>query len=491
MSSTFDLEACRRLPLADAALRLLAFATDDALLNTVFKRHRGRSYESTITFPLFVRLVADALLGHRGNSAHQTFQHAQATEALDATVQAMYGKLRRVPLELSLALFAESAARLREVASPAVVNPLPTSLTAFWALALDGKKLKYVAKKLKPLRGLKGNIFGGKLLVVQDVATQQAVAAHAVADGEAADNPLVPPVVAGLRARSDARPRLWVGDRAFCDFKNLGLLAAGTDHFVVRHNASCGFHADPHTPARTGIDDEKRPYREEWGWLGRADHPHRVWVRKITVTRRGGDPLAIVASLMDADRYPAIDLLKLYRSRWGIETLFQRVVQTFDLRHLIGATPQATVFQAMLCLLLYNITLVIRDHVATGAKREPKTISLDLLFDDVRRELTGCLKVVGVDATLELLRETAILKPEALRRHLEEKLGTVWQDRWEKAPTRKRPPKSPPRAYVCGGHTSVDKILRGVHREIPLKPTRKANRKTSKTPRPFETKTDV
>lgn len=131
MTTAFDLEACRRLPLADAALRLLDFATDDAFLDGVFARHRGRSYESTIAFPTFVHLIADALLGHRGRSAHRTFQHARADESLEATVQAMYGKLRRVPLDLSLGLFAESAARLRSVASEAVAHELPKSLDAF------------------------------------------------------------------------------------------------------------------------------------------------------------------------------------------------------------------------------------------------------------------------------------------------------------------------------------------------------------------------
>ena len=363
MVSAFDLEACRRLPLADAALRLLDFATDDAFLDGVFKRHRGRSYESTIAFPTFVHLIADALLGHRGPSAHRTFQHARADESLEATVQAMYGKLRRVPLELSLGLFAESAARLRSVASEAVANPLPKSLDAFWTLGFDGKKIKYVARRLKPLRGLKGEIYGGKLLVVQDLATRQAVAAEAREDGEAGDSPLAPGAVTRVRALGGDRPRLWVGDRAFCDYKLLGLLSADADGFVVRFNTSCGFHRDSSVLPRTGIDDEKRPYREEWGWLGDPKNPHRIRVRRIAIGRPG-DPLIFVTSLLDADHHPATDLLTLYRSRWGIETMFQRVVQTFDLRHLIGAAPKATVFQAVLCLLLYNATLIVRDYVA-------------------------------------------------------------------------------------------------------------------------------
>ena len=490
MNSTFDIEAARRLPLADAALRLLHYATNDDFLTGVFDQHRGRSYESTICFPLFVHLITDSLLGHRG-SAHQTFQHAQENESLETTVQAMYGKLRRVPLELSLGLFADTAAQLRTVGSSAVTNPLPMSFATFWVLGFDGKKLKYVVKRLKPLRGLKGTIIGGKLLVVQDLATQQAVAVQAVADGEAADNPLVPEAVARVRSMPESRPRLWVGDRAFCDFKLLRLLSADADHFVVRFNTSCGFHPDTTVPTRTGKDDENRAYREEWGWLGKPNNPHRVRVRKITVTRAKDDPLAFVTSLLDADRYPAIDVLTLYRSRWGIEVMFQRAVQTFDLRHLIGGTPQATVFQAVLCLLLYNITMMIRDFVAVGADRKPKEVSLDLLFDDVVRDLTAWGEVIGVDATLELLRTTVTRDAKDLRRYLEKKLGTAWTDRWIKSPTRKRPPKSPLRAYICGGHTSVDKILRGAHQEIPFKPAKKTIGKTSKKPPPFETKKRV
>lgn len=46
MSSAFDLEAARRLPLADAAFRLLDHAIDEDFLTGLFERHRGRSYES-------------------------------------------------------------------------------------------------------------------------------------------------------------------------------------------------------------------------------------------------------------------------------------------------------------------------------------------------------------------------------------------------------------------------------------------------------------
>lgn len=462
-----DIEVGRRLPVADATLRLLNYATEEAFLDDVFQRYRGRAFERELRFPVFVHLIADALLGHRG-SAHQTFLQSQQENTLSTSVQAVYNRLATLPIQVSLGFFAEAAARLAAV-SGCPVDPLPVSLVHFWATAVDGKKLKYVQKRLKPLRGLKGNVLGGKILVAQDMATLQTIAVQADVDGEAADNPLVPGLLARVRAASQGKPILWVEDRGFCDFKTLHLLSEGSDAFLVRHHKKCGFHLDPTIPTRTGIDDVGRTFREEWGWIGAAENKNRVRVRKITVERPGAEPLTLLTSLMDADRYPAFDLLILYRRRWGIETMFQKIVQTFNLRNLIGGTAEATIFQAVFCMLLYNITLIVRDHVAAGAQQVPKTVSLDLLFGDMVDELTAWMKVITPALTLAVLSATIVMGPEEFKRYLERKLAGVWTARMAKAKTTKRAPKKPPRAYLKGGHSSVDRIRRGVHEEIPIK----------------------
>ena len=46
----FEREVCRRLPLADAVLRLLDFCTPDDVLNDIFDRYRGRSYTDILKF---------------------------------------------------------------------------------------------------------------------------------------------------------------------------------------------------------------------------------------------------------------------------------------------------------------------------------------------------------------------------------------------------------------------------------------------------------
>jgi hypothetical protein len=81
--TVFDREVCRRLPLAEACWRLLDFVTHDGFLADVFARHRGRSYEDMIAFPLFVHLIGNALLPHQASS-RQSFRRARADGDLQA-----------------------------------------------------------------------------------------------------------------------------------------------------------------------------------------------------------------------------------------------------------------------------------------------------------------------------------------------------------------------------------------------------------------------
>jgi Transposase DDE domain len=456
----FERQVCQRLPLADAVLRLLDYVSADDFLDGVFERHHGRSYEEVLSFPLFTHLIADTLLARDQASAHQSFLKARLQGTLPTCVEALYGKLRRVPLPLSQGPLDEATQQLRQV-FPGASDPLPASLQGLDVYAFDGKKLKYVAKRLKPLRLLRGHILGGKLLVVLHVATGLAVAMEADADGEAADNPLVAGAVGQVRQRPGTKPRLWIGDRLFCDLKQIPLLAAGGDSFLLRYQSKVGFHRDPLRPARTGTGARGVAYTEDWGWLGAAGHPRRQYVRRITLHRPGLSALIVVTNLLDADTHPAADLLEAYWRRWGIEKLFQRVTEVFDLRHLIGGSPQATVFQAAFCFLLSNVIQAVRGYIAAAQDRAPETISTQLLFEDVTEELIAWHKFVSVAETEEWVQD-GVRTAEQVRAYLRRRLAGVWDDRWQKAATTRRAPKGKAQ-YLKGGHSSVYRILHGLH----------------------------
>jgi hypothetical protein len=456
-------ETLQRLPLADATLSLWSFVLQPVFLDGVFACYRGRSFEDTLTFPVFVDLIGDALLQHAG-SGRQSFTRAQEQGTLPTSIEAVYAKLRRVPLSLSLGFMAESTARLRTLFPAGLTAAeLPPSLDGLTVVVGDGKTLKRVAKRLLPARGVAGKVFGGKLLVAFLPAQGLAVAMAADPDGEANECRLVPQVLEQAR-RWVAGPRLWVFDRQFCDLVQTARCAQDGDQFLIRYHPKVHFHPDPDRAALSSMDSQGRPVCEEWGWLGAAANPRRRYVRRITLVRPGEEAVILVTDLLEAERYPAAELLTVYLARWGIERVFQQITEVFALQHLIGSTPQATVFQAAFCLVLYNMVQVVRGYIA-AARPEPcqaERLSAEQIFYDVQRELTAVS--VLLPPTLIAAEYGEALSVERLRQHLHSLLASVWTPRWRKAMNKKPRPKVL-KAKQSGAHTSMHRLLEAARQQ--------------------------
>src|SRR5947209_1737939 len=277
--TAFSRDVVARLPLAQAVLTTLAYLWRDDFLDDCFRRHAGRSYEQVISFAHLVELLSDALLRRQGSLA-AALEHAAT---LAATRQAYYGKLRRLPLPLSVALLREAADRLRPLLAPPPPAALPDCLAGWEVRMLDGKKLKRVAKRLLGCRGAAGKLFGGKLLVSWDPRSELADAVAAAADGEVNECTLVPALLAELPEPTEERPWLLVADRQFGDLVQPGRFRAAGFHFLVRQNAKTHFHSDPAVAAPHGRDGAGRALVQRWGWLGSG--AGRLYVRQITLHR--------------------------------------------------------------------------------------------------------------------------------------------------------------------------------------------------------------
>jgi hypothetical protein len=457
----FAKEVAKRLPLAEAALRLLAFVCQEDFLNEIFERYRGRSYEKIISFALLVQLIADALLEHDG-SGHKSFQRAEQDGTLESTIRAAYSKLARVPLALSMGLLGESTARLAELFPESIAGTaLPESLQEMQVVLHDGKKIKHVAKRLAVLRNVKGHVLGGKLVVAQSLNTGLAIAMGACKDGEAGDQPLVPVTLEQVRDLL-AGERLHVADRQFCDLNQTRLFSEDGDHFLVRWNRKVGFHRDGKRRVQKGTDRYGRNYSEDWGWIGSDNNPGRRYVRRIWLKRSDGEDVIVLTDLLDAKAYSADDLLEVYLQRWGIERMFQQVTEVFHLKALIGSTPEATVFQASFCFLLYNVIQVIRAYVAEGQWEEMvealDEVSSESLFYDVHRQVVAWNELLSTRQTLALIPTTSTAAQVA--RRLRTLLHGQWSECWRKAPsnTHVTPPLKG-KDYLAGGHTSVYRML--------------------------------
>lgn len=443
-----------RMPLAEAVVQVFRYVGNDARLQALFDKQRGRCYDQVIRFPDLVTLICDALLEH-GGSGNQSFSRARESGELKASKVAAYGKLGRLPISLSQAFLADLSHSLRELFPGQARRQPPASLRGFSTITMDGKAIKRVAKRLKLLRRIGGGLLGGRALVAMQYETGLVIGMHADEDGDANDVRFVPRLLPLIRAEIEG-VLLFLADSGFCDLLRMEEYTEGGNHFLLRRHPKVGFHRDAQRPVQSGIDAQGRKFFEEWGWLGAARHPQRRYVRQITLQRAGEPDVALVTDLLDAALYPAEDLLNHYLQRWGIEQVFQKVTEVFHLQGLIGGTPKATIFQFAFCLLLYNLIQVIRGYVAAHQQRETEAISMANLFLDVHRQLTAWS--VLVESGLPLENIPVAPNRAALVNRLDHLLGDQWSNRWIKATNKKRRPHVPrPHDRT---HGSVYRILR-------------------------------
>jgi len=463
MPPTFDQRVLHRLPLSEAVLLLTRYACDRDVLQDLFDRHRGLAYERELAFDTLVSLTGDALLQY-GGSARQSFQRSRERCELAVSVQAAYQKLARLPLAVSEAFLEESTQRLRQVLPPREgKTALPACFQDFAVTLLDGKAIKRVPKRLRPLRRCPGGVLGGKALVALDLRSRLALAMATDPDGHTNEVTLVPALLPRVRAQAPAV--LWVADAQFGNPMQMAAFTARAgDHVVVRHDGKSAFHADVSRPPRAGLDRRGRRYREDWGWLGGPRNRHRRPVRRITLERPGESAVVLCTDLLDADRYPADAVLEIYLKRWGIERVFQEITEVFQLQHLIGTTPQGTVFQLALCLWWYNVIQVVRTYVAAGPALDVEQVSSELLFQDVRRQLIALHEMVPACRIGPLV--AARMSADALRRRLEHLLYPRWTERWRKSPKRNRPraPAAPRKRQCTSAYRLISQAKRLSHK---------------------------
>jgi hypothetical protein len=324
-------------------------------------------------------------------------------------------------------------------------------------IVLDGKKIKKVAKRLLATRGRPGKLYGGKLLGAYLPAEGLVVAMASDPDGETNDIPQVPHLLPLARA-AVAGLRLWVADAQFCDLDQTARFSEEDDHFLIRFTLRNGFTADANRPAQRGVNAVGQTFTQEWGWMGSRKDERCRYVRRISLQRPGEETVILVSDLLDEEKYPAADLLLVYLMRWQIENVFQQITEVFELRHLVGCAPQATVFQASLCLVIYNMLQLMRGYIA-AARPEPtkvEELSTEMIFRDLHEELISLHRTLRTEELLAVLRQP--LSAAQVRTRLREGLGGVWSSLWKKVVNKKSRPHKP-KAKQSGAHTSVHKIL--------------------------------
>jgi hypothetical protein len=202
-----------------------------------------------------------------------------------------------------------------------------------------------------------------------------------------------------------------VGDRAFCSFVHLALLAARQAFGVFRVHQKQIVSFRPHRRTasqksrrrgerglptsrwlkRLGRHDQLVEYvkpKSRPDWLSESAYaalPETLQVRelryKITQRGRRTREVTLATTLLDPVRYPAADLAALYGQRWQIETNFRHLKQTLRMDVLRCQSVEGINKELLMYALIYNL---VRLTMLEAAKRQCVGVERISFIDAVR-----------------------------------------------------------------------------------------------------------
>jgi len=205
----------------------------------------------------------------------------------------------------------------------------------------------------------------------------------------------------GEREPGEREPEvIALGDDSFSGYGHLALLREAGMHAVVpAHHArrvdfTAGRPGGPDAPKgrprsrwvrSLGRDDQvvelaKPQQRPKWLNKERYDAlPEKMQVREIrrTVRRKGFRPrvITVVTTLLDAELYPADEVVALRERRWDVETDIRHLKTTMGMEVLKSQTVQGVLKELEVFGLLYNLVRGVMLESAIRQKKSPTRLS--------------------------------------------------------------------------------------------------------------------
>lgn len=346
----------RQAPASVMARLALERAMPAAWIDEVFETHRQRQYPRELLFSTVVELMSLVSLGLRP-SLHAA---ARQMDHLPVSLAALYDKVRRTEPPLLRALVQGSAQRLEPVVSALGTAPC---LPGWQVRIIDGNHLPASEKRLAPLRNQRAAALPGHSLVVYDpdldLVTDLAVCEDAYESERTGVLPLL----------DSARPgQLWMADRHFCTRTILQSLQQGRADFIVRQDARHPriVHEGPwHDRGRveTGqvleqdirLDEGQAPWR-------------RVELRLDRPTESGESILWLWSNLPAT--IDARQIADLYRRRWRIEGMFQRLESVLQSEIRSLGHPRAALLGFAVAVLACNLLAVLKRSVEQAHREQ-------------------------------------------------------------------------------------------------------------------------
>src|SRR3954469_17573751 len=299
-------------PLSVMAQAVMENALNPSVVDRLFEDVAERQYTRKLLFSSVVDLMG-LVVCRIQPAVHAAYQaHA---ETIDASIQAVYGKIDRTEPALSAALVHATAARLGPVID-AMAGARAPLLPGYHVKIVDGNHLAGTEHRLKELRTIGAGALPGHALVVLDPRLMLATDVIPCEDGHAQERSLLGQVLAIVRPGD-----LWIEDRNFCTTNFLFGIAGRRASFVVRQHASTLHWEFAGKRRACGRIDTGKVFEQTI--RATNDAGEILILRRITVvldkpTRDGDAEIHLLTNVPAKDARAKV-IAELYRRRWTIE----------------------------------------------------------------------------------------------------------------------------------------------------------------------------
>lgn len=346
----------------------MARALDAKWINELFEQRSSEQYTRELLFSTTVDLMSVVSLG-LSPSLHAAAKSME--KELNVTVQSVYNKLNGIEPPVVRALVSGSAERLVPVVQALEPKRVAT-VKGFRLRIVDGNHLAASEKRLKVLRKFRGAALPGQSLVVYDPDLGLVLDVLPCEDAHTQERLLMQEVL------TRAAPwDLWIGDRNLCTGPIICKVIEQGAHFLVREHAANPNPIELSPMRRVGRIETGTVYQQTVGVKDEHGVVHRlrrIEVRLKTPTEDGEKFIRLLTNV-PASRFSAQNLARLYRRRWKIEMMFQRLESVLQSEIKTLGQPRAALFAFGVSVLAYNVlsmllTAVRVQHAATLADEE-------------------------------------------------------------------------------------------------------------------------
>lgn len=442
-------------PLTVMARVALEHALDPCWVDALFEERRERQYTRELLFSTAVELTASVALGLQP-SIHAA---AQARRSLSVSLPALYGKLGRTEPGLMEALVRGNFERLAPAARE-LDSESREWVSGLRVRILDGNHLPASEKRLGALRGFRGAALPGHSLVVYDaeldLISDLVVCEDAHSQERAAMQPLLERVKPG---------ELWIADRNFSTTAILFGISDRGAKFLIREHKRSPLPKELGRLKKVGRIETGKVFAQKVECIddeGRHLRMRRIVIELDHPTEDGATTLCLLTNA-SVRQLPTLKAADLYRRRWRIEGMFQRLELALNSEVRSLGSPRAALLAFSVAVLAYNILALVQRAVASVHPPEKTGFELSLYYvaNELRSNYAGMMIALPADEWPSFSADS----PTIFARRLQQLAKRVQPQTLRKHP-RERKPKSAP-GYVSRSaaqqHVSTFRVLAAKH----------------------------